>query len=134
MLDRVNATASAVPDSRGINLYTADPALRDLAGLYAPADLLAHLEPHLHRLGGLAGGKLDDLAGQADRNPPILHARSRSGADVQHIEKHPAYTAMEQMAFGDYGLAALSCWAGRAPCRRSQNICSRTCSCRRSSG
>jgi alkylation response protein AidB-like acyl-CoA dehydrogenase len=108
MLDSINATQSAVPDSHGINLYTADPALRRLAGLYAPADLLAHLEPHLHRLGGLAGGQLDELAGQADRNPPILHARSRSGADVQHIEKHPAYTAMEQMAFGDYGLAALS--------------------------
>ena len=108
MLDSLNPAQAAVPDSRGINLYTADPALRDLAGLYAPTDLLAHLEPHLHRLGGLAGGKLDELAGQADRNPPILHARSRSGADVQHIEKHPAYTAMEQMAFGDYGLAALS--------------------------
>jgi alkylation response protein AidB-like acyl-CoA dehydrogenase len=108
MLDSLNPAQAAVPDSRGINLYTADPALRDLAALYAPADLLAHLEPHLHRLGGLAGGKLDELAGQADRNPPILHPRSRSGADVQHIEKHPAYTAMEQIAFGEYGLAALS--------------------------
>jgi alkylation response protein AidB-like acyl-CoA dehydrogenase len=108
MLDTLHAPQAAVPDSRGINLYTADPALRRLAGLYAPADLLTHLEPHLHRLGGLAGGQLDELAGQADRNPPILHARSRSGADIQHIEKHPAYTAMEQMAFGDYGLAALS--------------------------
>src|SRR5919206_459428 len=31
------AGASAVPDSRGINLYRADPALRRLAGLYLPA-------------------------------------------------------------------------------------------------
>jgi acyl-CoA dehydrogenase len=108
MPDGLNPAQSAVPDSRGINLYDADPMLQRLAGLYMPADLLAHLEPHLHRLGGLAGGQLDEWAGQADRNPPILHARSRSGADIQHIEKHPAYTAMEQLAFGDYGLAALS--------------------------
>lgn len=105
-------TPATVPDSRGINLYLADPALRRLAGLYLPADLLEHLEPHLHRLGALAGDELDELAGQADRNPPILHARSRTGADVQHIEKHPAYSAMEQFAFGEYGLAALSHRAG----------------------
>ncbi len=108
MPDALSLNQAAVPDSRGINLYTADPALRRLAGLYMPADLLAHLEPHLHRLGGLAGGALDELAGQADRNPPILHVRSRNGTDLQHIEKHPAYIAMEQLAFGEYGLAALS--------------------------
>ncbi len=108
MPDALTLNQAAVPDSRGINLYTADPALRRLAGLYMPADLLAHLEPHLHRLGGLAGGALDELAGQADRNPPILHVRSRNGTDLQHIEKHPAYIAMEQLAFGEYGLAALS--------------------------
>ena len=43
--------AAAVPDSRGLNLYRADPALRRLLGLYLPADLLAHVEPHLDRLG-----------------------------------------------------------------------------------
>ena len=31
---------ATVPDSRGINLYLADPALRQLAGLYLPPDLL----------------------------------------------------------------------------------------------
>jgi acyl-CoA dehydrogenase len=99
---------AAVPDSRGINLYAVDPALRRLAGLYLPGDLLEHLEPHLHQLGALAGDRLDTLAGTADRNPPVLHPRSRSGADTQRIEKHPAYTEMEQLAFGEYGLAALS--------------------------
>ncbi|NKE45681.1 DNA alkylation response protein [Roseomonas frigidaquae] len=100
--------AEAVPDSRGLNLWRADPALARLAGLYLPADLLAHLAPHLDRLGGLAGGRLDELAATADRNPPVLHSRDRRGADRQHIEYHPAYRAMEQVAFGDYGLAALS--------------------------
>jgi len=62
--------ADAVPDSRGLNLYRADPDLRRLLGLYLPADLAAHMEPHLDRLGALAGGALDDLAATADRNPP----------------------------------------------------------------
>ncbi len=100
--------AAAVPDSRGINLYRADPELRRLLGLYLPADLLAHLEPHLDRLGGLAGGALDELAATADRNPPVLRSRSRTGADAQAIEYHPAYREMERIAFGEYGLAAMS--------------------------
>ena len=102
------ATETAVPDSHGINLYRADPMLARLAALYLPTDLAQHLTPHLDRLGALAGGRLDELAGQADRNPPVLHQRCRSGEDGDWIEKHPAYREMEQLAFGEHGLAALS--------------------------
>ena len=70
------------------------------------------LLPHLERLGALAGDSLDELAGVADRNPPQLHHRDRSGADRQWIEKHPAYAEMERIAFADYGLAAMSHRAG----------------------
>ncbi len=100
--------ADAVPDSRGLNFFQADPMLARLARLYLPPDLAAHLLPHLDRLGALAGGRLDVLAGQADRHPPVLHPRSRTGADVPHIEKHPAYEEMERLAFGEFGLAAMS--------------------------
>ena len=102
------AGAEAVPDRSGLNLWRADPDLRRLASLYLPPDLLAHLDPHLDQLGALAGGRLDELAGVADRNPPVLHHRTRVGADEQRIEKHPAYVEMERFAFGEYGLAALS--------------------------
>ena len=98
----------AIPDSYGLNLLEADPAFLPLAALYTPPELLAHLSRHLHRLGSLAGSTLDDLAGEADRNPPTLHHRTRTGADRQHIAKHPAYREMEQLAFSEYGLAALS--------------------------
>jgi alkylation response protein AidB-like acyl-CoA dehydrogenase len=104
--------ADAVPDSVGLNLYRADPMLRRLMSLYMPADLAAHLEPYLDRLGALAGGHLDELAAIADRNKPVLHTRSRRGEDRQVIEKHPAYTEMERLAFGQFGLAALSHRAG----------------------
>ena len=99
---------SAVPDSAGLNLFRADPALASLARLYLPADLAEHLLPHLDRLGGLAGASLDALAGEADRNPPRLRPRTRRGEDIQSIDKHPAYREMERLAFGEFGLAALS--------------------------
>ncbi|MET4697540.1 acyl-CoA dehydrogenase [Constrictibacter sp. MBR-5] len=97
-----------IPDSRGTNLWRADPNLGRLLGLYMPAGLRAHLEPHLDRLGELAGGELDELAGIADRNGPELRPRTRRGEDANAVDYHPAYRAMEKIAFGDYGLAALS--------------------------
>jgi alkylation response protein AidB-like acyl-CoA dehydrogenase len=100
--------AAAIPDSRGLNLYRADPELGALASLYLPPDLDRHLAPHLDRLGGMAGGRLDELALIADRNPPVLHSHTRAGEDADRIEKHPAYVEMERLAFGEYGLAALS--------------------------
>ena len=108
VMDAAAAVEHAVPDSYGLNLYRADPALARLASLYLPPDLDAHLAPHLDRLGGLAGGELDALANDADQNPPVLRHRTRRGEDRQAIEKHPSYRAMERLAFGEYGLAALS--------------------------
>jgi alkylation response protein AidB-like acyl-CoA dehydrogenase len=100
--------SSALPDSRSLNLFTADPEFDALLKLYLAPDLHAHLRPHLERLGALAGGELDELALSADKNPPQLRSRSRAGADQQSIEKHPAYRRLEQIAFSHYGLAAMS--------------------------
>ncbi len=100
--------ADAVPDSSGLNLWRADPAFAKLLPLYLPHDLFTHLEPHLDRLGALAGAHLDELARIADKNPPVLHVRNRRGEDDERIETHPAYREMEALAFGEFGLAALS--------------------------
>jgi acyl-CoA dehydrogenase len=97
-----------IPDSRGLNLYRVD---RDAAALFAhylPSDLFAHLEPVFDRLGSLAGDHLDRLASIADKNPPVLSVRRRTGEDCNHIEKHPAYRELESFAFGEFGLAAIS--------------------------
>ena len=99
---------SPIPDSQGLNLYRADPMLARMAALYLAPELAAHMAPHLDRLGALAGGALDALAMAADRNPPVLHPRNRRGEDVQSVEYHPAYREMERLAFGEFGLAALS--------------------------
>jgi acyl-CoA dehydrogenase len=100
--------SSAVPDSRGLNLFSADRGFGPYLSLYLPKDLSAHLAPHFERLGALAGAELDELAATADRNPPRLHHRSRAGEDRQWIEKHPAYRRLEEVAFGEFGLAAMS--------------------------
>ncbi|MBV8030272.1 MAG: acyl-CoA dehydrogenase family protein [Betaproteobacteria bacterium] len=100
--------ANAVPDSRGLNLYEADPDFDSLLSIYLPRDLYAHLRPRLRRLGALAGSALDELAATADRNPPVLHYRTRGGEDRQAIEKHPAYRRLEEVAFSEFGLAAMS--------------------------
>jgi alkylation response protein AidB-like acyl-CoA dehydrogenase len=98
----------ALPDSRGINLYEADPSFAALLALYLEPRLHAHLLPHLERMGALAGDELDALAAAADRNPPVLHHRTRAGVERQWIERHPSYRRLEQVAFADYGLAAMS--------------------------
>jgi alkylation response protein AidB-like acyl-CoA dehydrogenase len=102
------AAASAVPDNRGANLFHADPAFASYLQLYLPGPLHAHLLPHFAQLGRMAGAELDELAATADRNPPVLHARTRGGADRQSITKHPAYRRLEEVAFGEFGLAAMS--------------------------
>ena len=93
-----------VPDSRGLNLFDADPSFRGLLELHLEPKLCAHLLPHFTRLGAMAGAELDELALTADRNPPVLHSESRS----QRIEKHSSYKKLEEIAFGTYGLAAMS--------------------------
>jgi len=107
-LESVGMPSMYVPDSYGRNLYRIDPQYERLLQLYLPPALLAHLRPHLERLGGLAGGRLDELAGTADRNPPALRQRTRNGGDVQSIEKHPAFEELERYAYSEYGLAAMS--------------------------
>jgi acyl-CoA dehydrogenase len=96
------------PDTSGMNFYRADPALTDLLRIYLPDALFLHIEPLLDRLGALAGGHLDECARLADRHVPILHQRDRFGRDVQWIEYHPAYRELERVAFGEFGIHAMS--------------------------
>ncbi|MEO8142794.1 MAG: acyl-CoA dehydrogenase family protein [Betaproteobacteria bacterium] len=89
-----------MPDSRGLNLFEADASYRSLLELHLESKLCAHLLPHFTRLGAMAGADLDELALEADRNPPVLNG--------QKVEKSPAYRKLEEVAFGQYGLAAMS--------------------------
>lgn len=102
------SAGNAQPDTRGVNAYLDDRSLAGLLGLYLSAADLDALAPALSRLGVLVGGRLDELAQAADRNPPVLHHRDRRGDDRQWIEKHPAYVEMERIGFGAFAMAAMS--------------------------
>ncbi len=101
-------SSAIAPDTRGGNFYAADQALQDLLSLYLAPNLLAHLTPHLQRFGHLAANELDECAFLADRHPPQLHHRDRFGANAQRVEYHPAYRRMEEIAFGAFGVHAMS--------------------------
>jgi acyl-CoA dehydrogenase len=113
-LPKHDATAKAgqggllAPDTTGMNFYRADPALADLLRIHLSDNLFRHIEPHLDRLGALAGGHLDDCGRLADRHVPVLHQRDKFGRDVQWIEYHPAYRELERTAFGEFGIHAMS--------------------------
>src|SRR3954466_4659948 len=96
------------PDTTGMNFYRADPSLSDLLRIHLSENLFCHVEPHLDRLGGLAGGYLDECARLADRHVPVLHQRDKFGRDTQWIEYHPAYRELEGAAFGEFGIHAMS--------------------------
>jgi acyl-CoA dehydrogenase len=96
------------PDCAGQNFYAVDRGLRDLLRLYLQPEDFRRLEPHFHRLGELAGGRLDELAGIADKHPPVLNARDRFGRDEDWIDYHSSYREMESIAFADFQFHAMS--------------------------
>ncbi|MDE0942325.1 MAG: acyl-CoA dehydrogenase family protein, partial [Alphaproteobacteria bacterium] len=100
------------PDCRGMNFFANDRGLRAGLKAYLPDNLRAVVEPHMDRLGGLAGGRLDELSRIADRHPPVLHPRDAMGRDLEKIEYHPAYAEMEQMAYGDFSIHRMCHVAG----------------------
>jgi acyl-CoA dehydrogenase len=101
-------SAQLARDCRGLNFFALDHNLRALLPLYIAPALLAHLTPHLDALGALAGGRLGELSDAAERHPPVLHARDRMGRDEEWVEFHPAYRAMEEIAFGRFGMHAMT--------------------------
>ena len=104
--------AAALPDTYGENFYRSDKSLRSVLPLYLAPGLLQFLEPHLDWLGDNLTTRLDALAATADKNPSVLHHRSRRGIAEDWIEKPAAYVELEDIAFGKLGLAAMSHRAG----------------------
>lgn len=105
---RPEAAYGAMPDASGLNFYDADPNLARALRLRLEPDVFAHVEPILREAGEVAGGELDRLAREAERNPPRLVAFNARGERVDEVEYHPSYRAMERIAFGRFALAAMS--------------------------
>jgi acyl-CoA dehydrogenase len=100
--------ADGMPTTRGTNFYLADPNLGFVCATVMPLGDLDRARPHLIAMGEVAGGELDTLATVADRHPPVLRAYDEAGRRVDEVVRHPAYEAMERIAFERFGLAAMS--------------------------
>ena len=97
-----------MPSTRGLNFFEADPNLLHALRTYAAARDVERALPHLRELGRVAGSELDELAAQADRNPPVLRNFDEHGNRVDEIEYHPSFVAMQKIGFTDFGFAAMS--------------------------
>jgi acyl-CoA dehydrogenase len=98
----------AMPTTRGLNFYLADPNLEFLCREVMGPDDFARVRPHLVEIGQVAGDELEALAAEADRNPPVLRAYDERGQRIDEILCHPAYREMERLAFSRFGLAAMA--------------------------
>jgi acyl-CoA dehydrogenase len=98
----------AMPSTRGVNFYVADPNLEFVCSTVMERDVFERARPLLVELGAVAGDELDALAAQADRHPPTLRPYDERGRRVDEIVFHPSYHAMERLAFERFGLAAMS--------------------------
>lgn len=112
---------AAMPVTRGMNFFMADPNLARALRAYArPGDAERAL-PLLEEVGECAGSELDELAAIADANPPVLRTHDALGRRVDEIVYHPAFVEMQRLGFSRFGFAAMSHrggvlgWPGRVP-------------------
>lgn len=95
-------------DTTEDNLYRSDHNLHFVLQRYLSKEDLKRVEPVLDDLGRAAGGELDYLAHEADKNPPSLSSFDRHGGRIDRVIKSRAYQRMEQLAFERYALASAS--------------------------
>lgn len=90
------------------NLYDVDLNLQfEVRHRVEPKDR-RRAELWLRELGRVAGDELDRLAAQAEAHPPRLIQFDREGNRIDRVEYHPAYRAMEEIAFARFAFAAMS--------------------------
>ncbi|MBM3387274.1 MAG: DNA alkylation response protein, partial [Betaproteobacteria bacterium] len=91
-----------------VNLYEADPALREAVTAFAGSDAAWHQT--LSRMGQRCGSaQAQQWAVQANVNKPALRSFDRFGHRIDEVEFHPAYHQLMGLALGE-GLHA-SPWA-----------------------
>lgn len=101
-------TPGAMPDTREVNFYDADPHLRFLLKRRLTPAELALGEPLLRGLGARLGQEIEDLAAEADRATPRLITHSKRGERIDELAVSRAYRELERIFYCEYGLAAMS--------------------------
>jgi acyl-CoA dehydrogenase len=110
-----------MPDTKGINFYSADPDLSFLLRRHLSAEDDHRAQPILIEMGAVASQKMDELAETANRQGPVLMQYDKRGQRVDEVIFHPAYHELERIAYQDFAIAACSHregamgWPGRVP-------------------
>src|SRR5229473_1113187 len=110
-----------MPDTSGINFYSADPDLSFLLRRHLSAEDDHRAQPILIEMGTVASQKMDELAVIANRQGPVLMQYDKRGQRVYEVIFHPAYHELERIAYQDFAIAACSHregalgWPGRVP-------------------
>jgi acyl-CoA dehydrogenase len=114
---------SLMPDTSGINFYTADPDLSHLLQHSLSPEDFERAHTILKQMGEVASQKMDGLAQVANRQGPVLVQYDKRGQRVDEVVFHPAYHELERIAYEDFAIAACSHregalgWPGRVPQR-----------------
>ncbi len=110
-----------MPDTKGINFYSADSDLSFLLRRHLSAEDDHRAQPILIEMGAVASQKMDELAETANRQGPVLMQYDKRGQRVDEVIFHPAYHDLERIAYQDFAIAACSHregvlgWPGRVP-------------------
>src|SRR5260370_12450572 len=110
-----------MPDTSGINFYSADADLSFLLRGHVSAEEDQRAQPILIEMGTVASQKMDELAVIANRQGPVLMQYDKRGQRVDEVIFHPAYHELERIAYQDFAIAACShregalSWPGHVP-------------------
>jgi alkylation response protein AidB-like acyl-CoA dehydrogenase len=110
-----------MPDTGGINFFSADPDLSFLLRRHLSAEDYQRAQAILTEMGAVASQKMDRLAEVANRQGPVLMQFDKKGQRVDEVVFHPAYHELERIAYQDFAIAGCSHregalgWPGRVP-------------------
>jgi len=112
---------TSMPDTTGINFFTADLDLSFLLRQHLSAGDYERAQKLLARMGAVASGRMDALADVANRQGPQLVQYDKRGQRIDEVVFHPAYHELERIAYEEFAIAACTHregslgWPGRVP-------------------
>ena len=123
MSDLLNSPtlSNLMPDTEGVNFYSADPDLSFLLRRHLSDEDYERAQLILAHLGSVASREMDELAAEANRQGPVLVQYDKKGQRIDEVVFHPAYHELERIAYEDFAIAACShhegalSWPGRVP-------------------
>jgi alkylation response protein AidB-like acyl-CoA dehydrogenase len=110
-----------MPDTDGINFFSADPDLSFLLRQHLSAEDYERALIILTEMGAIASQTIGNLAEAANRQGPVLKQFDKKGQRVDEVVFHPAYHELERIAYQDFAIAACSHrddalgWPGHVP-------------------